>query len=133
MGKLYDNETDVRNLPTLSCAFVGDSVYDLLVREYLVRCDGRRVGELNREKVSLVCAASQAAASEKIIPLLSEDELAAFKRGRNVTVHSVPKNSTLKDYHAATGLEALFGYLYLSGKNDRIQELFSHIICENDE
>ncbi len=133
MGKLYDNETDVKNLPTLSCAFVGDSVYDLLVREYLVRCDGRRVGELNREKVNLVCAAAQSAAVDRILPLLDEEELGVFKRGRNVTVHSVPKNSTLKDYHAATGLEALFGFLYLSGRNDRIQELFSRIISNGNE
>lgn len=129
MDKLNKN-IDPKTLSSLTCAFVGDGVYELLVREYLVKCDGRRVGELNRAKVDMVCAKAQSEAAFKVIPSLSEEELAVYKRGRNVNVNSVPKNATLRDYHTATGLEALFGYLYLCGRNQRIRELFEIIVDE---
>lgn len=127
------NDKDPRLLPSLTLSFVGDSVYDLLVREHLALRDNRRVGELNSEKVSMVCSSAQADAYEVIAPFLSEEEQDVFRRGRNVTVHSVPRNSTLKDYHTATGFEALFGYLYLSKKEDRIHELFDIIVKSIDE
>lgn len=133
MDKLLENKITPQTMASLNLAFVGDSVYELLVREYLATRDSRRVGELNREKVSLVNCASQTKALEKILPLLSEEEEAVFKRGRNVNVNSVPKNSTLKEYHTATGLEALFGYLYLTDSISRIRELFNAIISANDE
>lgn len=132
MDKICSNN-DPKLLPSLTLSFVGDSVYDLLVREYLALRDKRRVGELNSEKVSMVCSAAQADAYEVIAPFLSEEEQDVFRRGRNVTVHSVPRNSTLKNYHTATGLEALFGYLYLSKNEDRIHELFKIIVESTDE
>ncbi len=128
MDKLFFSGVDPKELSSLTLAFVGDSVYDLLVREYLLTFGKRHVGELNKDKVSMVCCKAQTQAFDKIKPVLTEEEEAVFKRGRNVQVHSVPKNSTLKDYHTATGFEALFGYLYLSGRVDRVRELFDYIV-----
>ena len=132
MDKLFLSKINPRELPSLSLAFIGDSVYELLVREYLLSTGKRQVGELNKDKVSMVCCSAQTKALDKIKPLLTEEEEGVFRRGRNVQVHSVPRNSSLKDYHAATGLEALFGYLYLQGKTDRIKELFSVIVETNE-
>ncbi|MGN0453479.1 MAG: Mini-ribonuclease 3 [Ruminococcus sp.] len=129
---MTDNKNP-RNMSSLSLAFVGDSVYDLLVREHLALCDGRRVGELNKAKVSMVCCKAQSEAYAIIAPILTEEEQEVFHRGRNVKVHSVPKNSSLQDYHNATGFEALFGYLYLSKRENRLRELFSVIVNFNNE
>ncbi len=119
---------ELRAIPILNLAFIGDGVFDLLVREHLVASVGGRVGELNSLKVSLVNCAAQASAASAILPMLSDDELSVYRRGRNASPRSVSHHSTLSDYHAATGLEALFGYLYLSGQRERINELFQHII-----
>lgn len=119
---------DVKKVSTLTLSFIGDGVYDLLVREYLISLSDRPVGELNNEKVKLVNCKSQAESIKKILPILTEEETDIFKRGRNAKVNSVSKHSTLSDYHNATGLEALFGYLYLLKKEDRIKELFSMIV-----
>ena len=130
------NPSPVKNLneiPTLNLAFVGDGVYDLLVREYLARRSNLHVGELNREKVKLVNCKSQAAFIRELLPLLSEKELGIFKRGRNTQTNSVSRHSTLADYHAATGLETLFGFLYLKGDIDRINELFELIMNLSEE
>ena len=113
-----------KQLSPQTLAFIGDSVYDVLVREYLVSEANRPVGELNRRKVMLVKCESQSAAVKRLMPLLSEDETAVFKRGRNAYTKNTPKNSDVADYHAATGLEALFGYLYLEGELDRFRQLF---------
>ncbi|MGN0503638.1 MAG: Mini-ribonuclease 3 [Ruminococcus sp.] len=127
---IINKNIDPKTLPSLTCAFVGDGVYELLVREYLVKHDGRRVGDLNRIKVDMVCAKAQSEAAHKLMPYLTEEEVAVYKRGRNVNVNSVPKNAALKDYHAATGFEALFGYLYLCERKERIRELFDIVISE---
>ncbi|MBR3972189.1 MAG: ribonuclease III [Ruminococcus sp.] len=132
MDKLFSSNVNPRELSSLTLAFIGDTVYELLVREYLLGFGRRQVGELNKDKVSMVCCSAQTKALEKIKDCLTGEEEAVFKRGRNVQVNSVPKNSTLKDYHTATGLEALFGFLYLSDRVDRVKELFSFIIS-NDE
>ena len=128
--EIINKNIDPKTLPSLTCAFVGDGVYELLVREYLVKHDGRRVGDLNRIKVDMVCEKAQSEAAHKLMPYLTEEEIAVYKRGRNVNVNSVPKNAALKDYHAATGFEALFGYLYLCERKERIRELFDIIISE---
>lgn len=128
MDKLFLSGVNPKELPSLTLAFVGDSVYDLLVREYLLTTGKRQVGALNKDKVSMVCCSAQTKALDKITDTLSEEEEAVFKRGRNVQVNSVPRNSSLKDYHTATGFEALFGYLYLSGRVERIRELFGVIV-----
>lgn len=112
----------------LTLAFVGDGVYDLLVRGFLVRQANRPVGELNRRKVALVNCKSQAKFAKLIMDSLSEKELAVYKRGRNAAPKCTPKNGSVADYHSATGLEALFGYLYLNGEKDRIDELFEMIL-----
>ncbi len=132
MDKLFSSGVNPKELPSLTLAFVGDSVYDLLVREYLLTSGKRQVGVLNKDKVSMVCCSAQTKALDKIKECLSEEEEAVFKRGRNVQVNSVPRNSSLKDYHTATGFEALFGYLYLSGRVERVRELFG-IIVSGDE
>ena len=115
-------------LSPLTLAFVGDGVYDLLVREYLVRQANRPVGELNKTKVAMVNCKSQAQFASKLMPHLSEKEVAVYKRGRNAAPKSIAKNGTVAEYHSATGLECLFGYLYLSGEKGRIDELFDMII-----
>ncbi len=128
MSNLLNTNSDIHSLSPLTLAFVGDSVYDLLVRQHLVTLANRPVKELNAMKVTLVNCKSQAESAKIIMDSLSEDELDVYKRGRNVKVNSASKHSSLADYHSATGLEALFGYLYLSGNTDRIKELFLMIL-----
>ena len=118
----------LNSFPTLNLAFIGDGVYDLLVREYLVTHSSAHVGELNRLKVDMVNCKSQAAYMKQIAEHLTEEEAEIYKRGRNTKVNSASKHSTLSDYHAATGMEALFGWLYLKGRQERINELFTLII-----
>lgn len=107
-------------------AFVGDAVYGLLVRTRLAE-NNRPSGELHKLSVKLVNASAQAKAFELIKPLLTEKEISVFKRGRNFHTGNTPKNSTGFEYHTATGLETLFGYLYLSENHRRFQELFDII------
>ena len=108
-------------------AFLGDSVFELLVREALVKEANRPSGDLHTEKVKYVSAAAQAKAFEIIKDELSDEELDIFKRGRNAHTSHTPKNMSSADYHAATGFEALFGYLYLKGDKARLLELFEKI------
>ena len=112
----------------LTLAFIGDGVYDLLVREWLVRQANRPVGELNRRKVSLVKCEAQSEFVKLLTPMLSEYELAVYKRGRNAAPKCTPNHGSTADYHSATGFEALFGYLHLNGETARIEELFQAII-----
>ena len=105
---------------------MGDAVYGLYVRTYLAEVN-RPSGELHKLSVKLVNATAQAEAYKLIEPVLSEKEVSVFKRGRNFRTGNTPKNSTGGEYHTATGLETLFGFLYLSGQNDRAKELFNII------
>lgn len=108
----------------LALAYVGDTVWDLLVRRSLLR-SGEKAGALHRRAVRLVNAAAQAQASRKIEPYLTEEERDVMRRGENAHAkHNVPKHQSPEDYSRATGLEALMGYLYLSGQMERIGELF---------
>ena len=107
-------------------AFVGDAVYGLYVRTYLAEVN-RPSGELHKLSVKLVNATAQAEAYKLIELQLTEKEVSVFKRGRNFRTGNTPKNSTGGEYHTATGLETLFGFLYLSGQNDRAKELFDII------
>ncbi|MBQ4131862.1 MAG: ribonuclease III [Clostridia bacterium] len=116
----------VNELSAGTLAFVGDAVYGLLVRQRLAEIN-RPIGELHRLSVSFVNANSQAEAFKVIEPVLTEKELSHYKHGRNLHTNNVPKQSTVAQYHSATGLEALFGYLHLSGQLDRINELFNLI------
>ena len=123
-------EEEVRAMGSLALAHVGDAVFELLVRVHLAAAGGRN-GSLHRAAVEMVNAAAQAGDMEKLRPLLTEEEAEVFRRGRNVKVHSVPKHARLGDYHAATGLEALFGYLYLLDRRDRLNALFAVILEES--
>ena len=107
-------------------AFVGDAVYGLLVRTRLAEIN-RPSGELHSLSVKYVSAVAQAEAFKKIENNLTEKEMSIFKRGRNFRTGNTPKSATGGEYHTATGLECLFGYLHLSGQNDRINELFDMI------
>ena len=122
------DDRTINSIPTLNLAFIGDGVYDLLVREYLVKNSSAHVGELNKLKVSMVNCKSQAEYVRLLVDALTDEEADIYKRGRNTKVNSASKHSTLSDYHAATGLETLFGWLYLKGRTERINELFSLII-----
>ena len=122
------SEQDVNKISMLGLAHIGDSVYELLTRTMLC-CQGHSsVIELHKLTVSYVNAPAQAAAAEEILPLLSDKESAVYRRGRNAKVNSVPHNASINQYHAATGLEALFGWLYLQGKTERIGQLFAAIM-----
>lgn len=124
---MYPNQNTNPNLLSPSVlAFVGDAVYGLYVRTALSEVN-RPSGELHKLSVKLVNATAQAEAYRLIAPTLSEKEISVFKRGRNFHTHSSPKNSSGGDYHLATGLECLFGFLYLSKELDRADELFGII------
>lgn len=112
----------------LSLAFLGDAVYGLFARKFILAKGNRPVGELHKLSTEIVCAQTQAAGAAAIAELLTEEETAAFKRGRNAKVSSTPKGATDAQYHAATGLESLFGWLTVSGNHDRAQQLFNEII-----
>lgn len=124
-----DKEVNPKQLSPLNLAFIGDCIYEILVRENLVKNANRPVNDLHHESVKFVSAKAQTKAFEKIEDILTEDEMSIFKRGRNAKVGHNPKSASTGEYHTATGVEALFGYLYLSGKEERIKELFS-IICK---
>ncbi len=125
MERLCPIEVDLHGISPLNLAFVGDGVYDLMVRERLVCLANRPNKELHQLAVQQVRAEAQAAAMDILLPLLSEEEQAVYRRGRNA--HTSRSGGA---YHKATGLEALFGYLYLSGRIDRVRELFSRVIEE---
>lgn len=123
---------EIRNISSIGLAHLGDSVYEILVRSYLC-AHGKATGKgLHRATIELVCAPAQARLAEKILPQLTEEEHAVFRRGRNANVHSIPQHASRAEYQQATALEALFGWLYLQGEKDRINELFC-MMMENEE
>ena len=118
----------IGGISSLGLAHIGDEVYEILVRTMLIT-DGHTTGaHLHQETTALVCAPAQSAAADRIVPLLTEEELGYFRRGRNANVKHIPKNATHAEYARATGLEALFGALYLLGRKPRLSELFSKIM-----
>ena len=131
MERFYNKDCDVNNLSPLTLAFMGDTVFDLFVRERLICQANRPVNKLHNLASKTVNAASQAEAVKKIMDMLTEEELAVFRRGRNTHTNHKAKNATEGDYHYATGFEALFGYLYLKGNIERLRELFD-IITEEE-
>ena len=132
METLYPqlSQREVNQMNMLALAHVGDAGYELLVRSMLCSAKNAPVMQLHRLTVKKVCAEAQAAAAEKLLPRLTEEELAVYKRGRNTKVNSAPHHAGIAQYHAATGLEALFGWLYLQGKTARIGELFTAVMEE---
>ena len=115
-----------------SLAYLGDAVIELMVREMLLSRDMGDVGKMNKIADGLVRATYQSQAMDRLMPILTEEEIAVFKRGRNTHSHTVPKSAKVSDYRKATGMEALFGFLYLEGRQDRLNELFS-VAFENTE
>ena len=118
-------EMNPNNFSTAALAYLGDCVLELCVREHLVRLGLSSSARLNGEALEYVKAVKQAEAMKNILPLLSEEEEAAFKRGRNMGHTNTPKSATVAEYRAATGMETLFGYLHLCGRKERIAELFA--------
>ncbi len=126
MEKLTEREA--YSYSPLTLAFLGDSVYDTMIREYLLLQANMPVAKLHSAKIKLVCAEFQSKAYDIICEKLSERELTVLKRGRNATGNTVPKHADAAEYRRATALECLFGYLYITGENDRLSELFGFII-----
>ncbi len=116
--------TNPKLLSPLVLAFLGDAVYEMCARQKIVNEGNCPVNSMHHKTVGLVCAKAQSAAFEKLSSHLTEEEMAIYKRGRNAHSASTPKNTDPADYRRATGVEALFGYLYLQGNAARIQELF---------
>lgn len=117
-------EQKARMYSPLTLAFLGDAVYSLLVRNMLSLQENKPAGKLHKESIKYVNAAFQAQMIKELLPHLTEDETAVFKRGRNAHSGHSPKNQESGDYRYATGLEALYGYLYLCEKAQRIKEIF---------
>ena len=118
------------SLSSLGLAHLGDGVFEVMVRAWLILHGKARAKDLHRATVRYVAAPAQAAAVERLLPLLTQEEADVYRRGRNTAPHSVPRAASRGEYQAATGLEALFGWLYLQGRTERLNELFEVIIAE---
>ena len=125
-------EERLQALGVLNLAHVGDAVYELLVRDMLARRGASRLSDQHRSAVAFVSAPAQAEALARILPALTEEESRVVRRGRNVRVHGCPAGCTIAQYHLATALEALFGWLWLRGQTERLETLFSMIVEGND-
>lgn len=124
------NGQNMHTLETLALAHVGDAVYDLAVRGFLLSRNILTVKTLHRETIKRVSAKAQSARMETLLPKLSEQERAVFLRGRNTQTGTIPKTATRDEYSAATGLEALVGFLYLSEQFERLNEIFEVLLNE---
>ena len=128
--KMNMTKLEVDAISNLGLAHMGDCVFEILCRGYLCAKGGKTVDKLHRDTIHMVKATSQAKFVEKLLPLLSEEELAFYRRGKNSHVHAVPKSATPAEYAKATGLEALFGAQYLMGRTERLNELFKAVMEE---
>ena len=115
---------DLLNMSSLGFAYLGDAVYEVMVRAWLCLHGKLTPGRQHKAALAYVAAPRQAALMERILPLLTQEEAQVLKRGRNASPHSYPKGATRQEYLAATGLETLFGWLYLRGETDRLNTLF---------
>ena len=120
---------EVSAVSSLGLAHIGDAVYEILVRTMFIMAGETTGSHLHQDTTKLVNASAQAEAADLVLPLLTEEEASLYRRGRNADVHNIPKNATHAQYSRATGLECLFGALYLLGRRERIIELFQ-IIAE---
>ena len=123
-------QRDIDAISNLGLAHMGDGVWELLCRGYLCSKGEKTVAQLHRDTIAMVKAPAQAEFAEKLLPLLTEQEAAYYRRGKNSHVHAVPKGATPAQYAKATGLEALFGALYLAGQTERLNELFHAAVAE---
>lgn len=122
--QMHMEKQQIDAISNLGLAHIGDGVYEILCRAYLCAKGGQTVKRLHKESVELVKAPTQAKFADKILPLLTEEETAYYRRGKNAHSHAAPKSATPQEYAKATGLETLFGALYLAGRTDRLNELF---------
>lgn len=122
--KMEMTRAQIDSISNLGLAHLGDAVFELLCRSWLCGHGERNVERLHRDAIALVNAPAQAAFADRLLPHLTKEELACYRRGKNAHVHAVPKSATPAQYAKATGLEALFGALYLAGQTDRANELF---------
>lgn len=119
-------------ISNLGLAHIGDGVYELMCRSYLALSGMHTLKNLHLNTIALVKAPAQAAFADKLCPLLTEEELGFYRRGKNAHTHAAPKSATKEEYAKATGLETLFGALYLLGRNDRLNELFAALMEEKN-
>lgn len=127
---LNATQETINTISNLGLAHLGDGVYELMVRSWLCLHGKATAKGLHRAAVHYVAAPSQAQRAEKILPLLTQEEQDVYRRGRNASPHSIPQNASREEYQAATAVEALFGWLYLRGCNDRLNELFERMMEE---
>ena len=130
--KMNLSESEIKSISNLGLAHMGDCVFEILCRGWLCARGGKNVGNLHKDTINMVKASSQAKFMDKLLPLLNEEELAYYRRGKNSHVHAVPKSCTPAEYAKATGLEALFGALYLAGQTDRLNQLFKTVMEETN-
>ena len=129
--KMTDSE--IQGISMLGLAHMGDAVFELMVRAWLCQ-NGRATAKgLHRAAVTYVSAGAQARAADRLMASLTEEEADVYRRGRNARVHSVPRGATRGEYHAATGFETLFGYLYLKGRTDRLSQLFEIVVSNESQ
>ena len=123
-------KAEIDAISNLGLAHMGDCVYEMLVRAYLCAQGNKTVAQLHKQTITMVKATYQAEFVDKMLPLLTEDEMTYYRRGKNSHVHAVPKSATPAQYAKATGLEAMFGYLFLSGQKNRANEIFNLVMQE---
>lgn len=116
-------EQDIRTYSPLTLAFMGDCVFEIIIRTVLLERGNRQVNSLHKTKSKIVNASVQAKMAEALYDVFTEEELAVYKRGRNAKSHTMAKNASVNDYRKSTGLEAVYGFLYLTGQEDRLMEL----------
>ncbi|MBQ2925258.1 MAG: ribonuclease III [Ruminiclostridium sp.] len=127
---ISEDKQELLKMSNLGLAYLGDAVYELMVRSWLCLHGKLTPGKLHKAALAYVAAPKQAAKMDLLLPILTEEETTIFKRGRNASPHSYPKGATRREYQIATGLETLFGWLYLQGQTDRLNELFELIMRE---
>lgn len=129
--KMNLEKKEIDAISNLGLAHMGDCVFEILCRGWLCAKGGKNVGNLHRDTIRMVNANAQSAFVDKLLPHLTEEELSYYRRGKNAHVHAVPKSCTPADYAKATGLEALFGVLWLSGQTERLNQLFKSVMEES--
>lgn len=122
------SKPEIDAISNLGLAHMGDCVFEILCRAYLCARGEKTVDRLHRDTIAMVNAPAQAQFADRMLPLLTEEERAYYRRGKNAHVHAVPRGATPAEYAKATGVEALFGYLYLSGRKERANELFQLVM-----
>ena len=126
--KMNLNKADIDAISNLGLAHMGDCVFEIVWRGYLCAKGGKNGGNLHRDTINMVNASSQAKFADKLLPMLTEEETAYYRRGKNSHVHAVPKSATPAQYAKATGVETLFGYLFMSGQKERANEIFNLVM-----